>query len=73
MPNPEIKGPVHAVPCPRCGKPNDFRELAENLKQSSSLGDMAEKGQIVTCDFCDQNMEVAGIFTTTIISVRIPE
>lgn len=55
------KGAEHAVPCPFCAHPNDFRELAEHRYET---GDMA------VCDKCNGVMEVAGKTSITVIHVR---
>jgi hypothetical protein len=34
---PSVQGPVHQVPCPHCGRPNDMREIdAQNLLDTGS-------------------------------------
>lgn len=67
-------GPVDRVPCPHCGKHNDFREIAENLKAGGSMVDpRAGHGEIVVCDFCDRKMEVVSVVTITVVHVRQPQ
>lgn len=56
-----VKGAIHSVPCPHCGKGNDFREIEENL---------VDTGQKVICDECDQPMEVVQVVKVTTITVR---
>lgn len=66
-----VEGRAPAVPCPHCGKPNDFTEIAEEIVQVSGLGALAqERGQIVVCDHCDREMEVVRIKCVTLIAVR---
>lgn len=55
------KGAEHAVPCPYCGHPNDFRELAEHRY---------EKGDMAICDKCNGVMEVQGKTQVIVIHVR---
>lgn len=80
MPSPSVNGPIEKVPCPHCGKPNDFRELAESDdKELASTGDVdgsgnqvPEPGQIVLCDHCEMRMEISGVRTMTFVWVRVP-
>jgi len=54
---------MHAVRCPHCGKPNDFREVSDALAE--------EDGRpTVECDHCHGIMEVVKIQPTTLIWVR---
>jgi hypothetical protein len=55
------KGAEHAVPCPYCAHPNDFRELAEHRY---------EQGDMAICDKCNGVMEVTGKTSITVIHVR---
>lgn len=70
--HPSVHGPVHAVPCPFCGKPNDFREIIEHLQVTDQLGEGSETGQKVVCDECGQTMEVAQVKTVIMVQVRKP-
>lgn len=56
------QGAIDRVPCPHCGKPQDFREL--NSQQ------LLDTGHEVTCDVCGRLMSVAGIHTIQVIVVR---
>lgn len=58
---PTTKGPKHAVPCPTCGHPNDFREIDDHR---------AENGDLVTCDKCNHVMQIVAQQTVTIVAVR---
>ena len=59
---PTTKGPLGAVPCPHCGKTNDFNEVkADN---------MLDTGETVSCDHCDRLMTIAGIQEITIVTVH---
>lgn len=69
---PSTHGPVRAVPCPHCSKPNDFSELMEHLIVADGVGEGNENGQRVTCDYCDQAMVVVAVRTTTLVQVRKP-
>ena len=53
-------GPIHGVPCPHCGKLNDFREVREEL----------DKGLAVSCDVCNRMIEVVGVQPVTVVRVR---
>lgn len=61
MPEPWVNGQIHAVPCPNCGKQNDFRPLKD-------YG--CESGNVVSCDYCTQMMEIVKVQAITVISVR---
>lgn len=50
---PSVHGPIDKVPCPSCGRPNDFRIL-----ESQQLLDT---GHEVFCDHCGYSMIVTGI------------
>lgn len=56
------RGAIHAVPCPHCGKPNDFRPLQEQQ--------LLDSGNNAICDHCGQNMQVVAVQPTTIVAVR---
>jgi len=58
---PTTKGPQHAVPCPTCGHPNDFRELNEHR---------AETGDFAECDRCSAVMEIVAMQNVTVVHVR---
>ncbi len=59
---PQVAGPIHAVPCPHCGKPNDFRDLQQQQ--------LLDTGHTVGCDHCGRQMDVVRIAPVTVISVR---
>jgi hypothetical protein len=69
------QGPVSSVPCPRCGKPNDFREVtsdedgADVPSDSNAIGADFEQGAIVDCDHCGGKMKILGIVTTVMIKL----
>ena len=54
----QTKGPIHAVACPWCRKPNDFRTVED-------YG--LETGNVLTCDHCKRNFEIKNIQKTTTI------
>lgn len=59
---PVTSGPVNAVPCPNCGKPNSFAGHHE----------MIDTGHVFDCDHCKQPMQICGVRSVKIISVRKP-
>lgn len=62
MTTPTTNGPINAVRCPHCGKPNDFRDLQQQQ--------LLDTGHIAECDHCRRLMEVIRIAPVTIITVR---
>jgi hypothetical protein len=59
---PVVSGPINRVPCPHCGKPNDFRELQQQQ--------LLDTGHSCDCDHCGGLMVVAAIQPITMITVR---
>lgn len=59
---PITQGAVNRVPCPACGKPNNFLGHAEVL----------ETGNIFKCDHCKSPMEVAGVKMVKLVMLRRP-
>ena len=59
---PMTQGPIDKVPCPHCGKHNNFRRVDE----------MLENGNRFQCDFCKQVMEICGIRDVRFVAVRKP-
>jgi glutaredoxin len=59
---PQTVGPIDRVPCPHCGKTNDFREL-----QGQQLMDT---GSGVICDHCKRVMHIAAIRQVTLVAVH---
>ena len=63
-----VHGTVERVPCPHCGRANDFRNLASQQ--------LLDTGHEVTCqgeqpgEGCGQLMEVVGVKTVTVVAVR---
>jgi len=66
------KGPIHAVPCPNCGKTNNFSELDHTLTESDqSLGqDDPGGGNKYSCDHCAGLMRVVAVQRVTFLTVR---
>lgn len=68
MPQPppkEVKctrGPHTAVPCPHCGKPNDF-------EPQKDLGTI-ERGQVFDCDHCGRKVEIHQVQTVTVVYLK---
>jgi len=69
---PTTSGPLHAVPCPHCGKHNDLRELAsQNLLDTGhriTCGSI--KGDDVRSGYCGRIFQVTRIQPITIVQVR---
>lgn len=59
---PTKRGLIEAVPCPQCGKSNDFRVLAEQQ--------LLDTGHEFDCDSCGFIMEVVAIRPVTVVTVR---
>jgi len=59
---PVVHGPMQAVPCPHCGKPNDFRALHEQQ--------LMDTGNDAACDHCGNHMKIVRIAPVTMVSVR---
>jgi NAD-dependent SIR2 family protein deacetylase len=57
-----VQGPIDRVPCPACGKPNNFRRVDE----------MLEVGNLFTCDHCKKPMQIAGVRDVRFVAVRRP-
>lgn len=56
------RGTIDAVPCPHCGKPQDFRTLAEQS--------LMDTGHQCSCDDCGYMMEITRIAPVTLVYVR---
>lgn len=63
--NPVVRGTLDSVPCPHCGKPNDYRILHEQQ--------LLDTGHLCSCDHCGRMMEVARIAPMIVVSVREPD
>lgn len=59
---PTTTGPVHRVPCPHCGKPQDMRELAAQ--------NLLDTGNDVVCEDCGRVYIITGIAQIMLITVR---
>jgi NAD-dependent SIR2 family protein deacetylase len=59
---PMVQGPIDRVPCPHCGKPNNFRRVDE----------MLENGNIFSCDYCKKQMQICGVKDVRFVAVRKP-
>ncbi len=57
-----VTGANDRVPCPWCGKFNDFRDLEQQQ--------LMDTGHIIGCDFCGQTMEVGQIRLIKAYGVR---
>lgn len=60
QPPPNTNGPAHAVPCPHCGHPNDFRELESH---------QVDVGDLAACDKCDGVMKVTAKQNVVVVHV----
>jgi hypothetical protein len=56
------QGLIHQVPCPHCGKPNNFGVLKSQQ--------LLDTGHCVFCDYCGHSMEVVKIATVELVAVR---
>lgn len=59
---PTTQGPVHAVPCPHCGRPNNCKGLHEMLTSGTTL----------TCDHCGQLMQIVGVKMVQVVLLSKP-
>lgn len=59
---PTTQGPIDRVPCPHCGKPNNFKGHYE----------MLDPGNVFACDHCKNPMQVAGVRDVKVILLRKP-
>jgi hypothetical protein len=66
------KGALHSVPCPHCGRHNDFRPLAPSRAGGGAgEGDYGlENGAIIGCDFCKRKSVIVNVQTVTIVTLR---
>lgn len=62
-PAPQTNGPIHKVPCPHCGKPQDFREL--NTQEGTTI----YPGTECFCDDCGWGIVIAGVQKVTVLSL----
>ncbi len=61
-PPPMVQGPIDRVPCPHCGKANNFRRVDE----------MLEVGNVFGCDHCKKPMQISGVRDVRFVAVRKP-
>lgn len=59
---PVTTGPIDKVPCPNCGKVNNFHGHHE----------MIDTGTVFMCDHCKLPMQICGIRQIKVISLRKP-
>lgn len=59
---PTTQGTVERMPCPHCGKPNDFREL-DNQQ-------CLDTGHKMSCDWCHHRMEITMIRVVKFVQAR---
>jgi len=58
-------GAIDKVPCPHCGKPNNFRHLQDQQ--------LLDTGNTASCDHCGGNMKILRILPVTMITVSKAE
>lgn len=56
------QGPLHAVPCAHCGKPNDMRVLDEQK--------LIDPGSGVECDHCGRISTIVGVRQTKVVVLK---
>lgn len=56
------QGPIDRVPCPWCGKGNDFRIMASEQ--------LVDTGNEHFCDHCGYSMEIVAMRTVELIAVK---
>ena len=75
IPNPQAgqatKGPLHAVPCPWCRKPLDFRENADESMGGAGWGSDGglETGAQVNCDHCGRLCKIIAVERVTLVTL----
>lgn len=57
-----VQGPIDRVPCPWCGKANDFRIMEQEQ--------LLDTGGEHWCDYCGMSMEIVAIKTIQAVAVR---
>lgn len=60
----KISGPIHGVPCPWCGRPNDFKVVQEEI------GASLEAGLKASCDHCRHFIIVTKVVPVVVVEVR---
>lgn len=60
----KLHGPIHAVPCPWCGKPNDNRNLDELITTA------LEPGTTYVCDYCNHVTVVTKVVVVKVLEVK---
>lgn len=60
--SPTLSGPMSAVPCPHCGRKQDFRPLNDQQ--------LLDTGSEFACDDCGYSQLVVAIQPVTIVTVR---
>ena len=64
------RGPLHAVPCPHCGRKQDFRSLADSSQGGVGWGGMMESGAKVDCDKCGRTAVIHTIAQVTVVKLK---
>lgn len=61
-----VNGPVNAVPCAHCGKPQNYAEI-EAERAEENLNPEIPKGAKIECDDCGKLSEVVNIKRIVIV------
>lgn len=64
------RGPLHAVPCPWCGRKSDFRSLADSNQGGVGWGGMLETGAKVDCDHCGKTAKIHTVAQVTVVKLK---
>ena len=59
---PQTSGPISAVPCPHCGRPNDYRDIHKD--------GLLDTGAETYCDHCDGAATVTAVRNVTLVGLR---
>lgn len=63
-------GPIHKVPCPWCGKGQDFRPHADEAMGGAGWGSQGlESGVLVDCDNCGRTSKILAVEQVTVIKL----
>lgn len=67
-----VSGPAHKVPCPWCGKPNNFTQHDDLLSESMGSVGAGDPGDQLTftCDHCTRPMKIVAVARVLTITVR---
>lgn len=66
-------GPIDKVPCPWCGKPNNFTTGDGDLFHATDVSQGQNDpggGPTYECDHCTKPMRIVGVKTVQVLTVR---